>query len=82
MKLNMKARLKSWPFWAGIIGACFYIANTSFGLGISDDTVNTVINVAAMIATALGVAVDPTTAGVGDSSQALTYDKPKKEDNA
>ena len=33
------------------------------------------INILAM----LGIVTDPTTAGVSDSEQALTYDKPKEE---
>ena len=35
------------------------------------------INILAM----LGIVTDPTTAGVSDSEQALTYSEPKKEEN-
>ena len=36
-----------------------------------------VVNAVFAVLTILGVVVDPTTQGVGDSSQALTYTEPK-----
>ena len=38
-----------------------------------------VVNAAFAFLTVLGVVNDPTTAGIADSEQALTYDKPKGE---
>lgn len=40
-----------------------------------------VVNALFAVLTILGVVTDPTTAGISDSKQALTYDKPKKDTN-
>lgn len=39
-----------------------------------------VINALFAVLAILGVVTDPTTAGISDSKQALTYEEPKKED--
>ena len=85
MKINWKVRIKNPVFWLTIIPAlttCAYAV-----LGACDIvpalTENMVINIATAIITALttvGVLVDPTTAGLGDSHLAMTYGAPRKDD--
>ena len=44
------------------------------------DKLLAVVNALFAALTILGIVTDPTTAGIGDSKQALTYETPKKED--
>ena len=43
------------------------------------DNISDIVNTFLTLLVLLGVINDPTTAGVGDSSNALTYAEPKKE---
>ena len=86
MKLNLKVRIKNPWFWVGI-GAIILSAMgvdpsmfTSWGL-VWDAIVDLFTNPFQLVSVALAVLavfIDPTTAGVGDSEQAMTYIKPKK----
>lgn len=86
MKLNLKVRIKNPWFWVGI-GAVILSAMgvdpsmfTSWGLvwdAIVDLFTNPFLLFTVAIAV-LSVFIDPTTAGVSDSDQAMTYIKPKK----
>lgn len=86
MKINWKVRLKNPVFWMTIIPAAVAFIYTVLGAfevvpALSEDMV---LNLAAAIITALttlGVLVDPTTAGFGDSELAQTYSEPRKDDN-
>lgn len=49
-------------------------------LGELGDKLLAVVNALFAVLTILGIVTDPTTAGIGDSKQALTYETPKKED--
>lgn len=87
MSINWKVRLKNPAFWSGLIGVLATLAISIaqlLGFDISA-VVNEWQAVLIQLATAilgilglLGVITDPTTAGVGDSVQALTYTKPKE----
>ena len=85
MKINWKVRLqnKTWllSMTAAII-AFIYQACGLFGIvpPISEDMVTQAVGMIANILVALGIVVDPTTLGVTDSQQAMTYDKPKVSD--
>ena len=83
--INWQVRIKSKQFWLALIPAVLLLVQViaavfGFELDLGDignrliDVVNAVFAVLAI----LGIVVDPTTAGVGDSAQALTYDKPKE----
>lgn len=82
MKINWKVRLKNPVFWMTLIPAVVTFVYTLLALvdivpSISEETViNGIFSVITGLST-LGVLVDPTTAGVSDSEQAMTYDKPK-----
>lgn len=83
--LNLKVRLKNKTFWLTFIPAVLLLIQVVaavFGyildLGDLGDKLLAVVNAAFMVLAILGVVVDPTTQGVGDSTQALTYTEPKK----
>ena len=90
MKINWKVRLKNPVFWAQVAVALLSPILVSWGLQWEDMTTwpalgevlrqavcNPVILVAVVVSL-WGVITDPTTQGLGDSQQALTYDEPKK----
>lgn len=87
INLNLKVRRRNPWFWVGIGGIILTAMGvspemfTSWGL-VWEAIVGLFTNpfkLVTVILAVLGVFVDPTTAGVGDSTQAMTYDKPKKE---
>lgn len=85
MNINWKARFKNPVFWMTIVPALTGFIYTVLGAFevVPALTENMVLNLATMVITALttlGVLVDPTTAGVGDSKLAMTYTAPRKDD--
>ena len=85
MKINFKVRAKNVYFWVGLIGVVLAAMGVDASMFTSwravwDAIVNLVANpfmLGSVIIAIIGVLVDPTTKGVSDSSQAMTYDKPK-----
>lgn len=85
MRINWKLRFQNKTSLTAIILAMIALVYQVLGLwgvtpGISE---NQVIKVAGMVINLLcllGIVVDPTTDGVSDSTQALDYSAPKKED--
>ncbi len=81
MKINWKVRLKNVTFWMTMVPATItfiYAVLAAFGItpGLSQSTaINTGVAIVTALA-ALGVLVDPTTKGVGDSERALCYECP------
>ena len=84
--INWKVRIKNKAFWVSLIPAVLLLIQViaavfGYTLDLGDlgnkllDVVNTLFAVLAI----LGVVTDPTTAGVGDSTQALTYTEPKTD---
>ena len=87
MKINWKVRLLSIKFWLALVPAVLLLAQAvAAPFGYKWDFANLgtqltgIINAAFAVLSILGVVTDPTTAGVTDSAQALTYTTPKKED--
>lgn len=82
MKINFLLRLKNKVTLSSLIGivvvAVFQIAQL-FGLQLSvtQDQVLSLVEIVLTLLAGLGVIVDPTTKGIGDSKQALEYDEPK-----
>lgn len=83
--INWTVRFKNKSFWLSFIPAVLLLVQVvaalfGFELDLGDignrliDVVNAVFAVLAV----LGIVTDPTTSGVSDSAQALTYDKPKE----
>ena len=84
MKINWKVRLKNktWLLaFAGAIVAFVYQILGMLGVvaPIAEDNVTQVIGLLVNLLVALGIVQDPTTAGLSDSSEALSYSEPKKE---
>ena len=81
--INWKVRLKSPAFWTGLIGVlgAFAVGMAQlFGVDITAEAGSTALVTAVFGVLALvGVTTDPTTKGLGDSAQALTYHKPKDD---
>lgn len=91
MKINWKVRIKNPVFWANLAAAIVLPILTYLGLNWSDMTTwaalgdvllqavkNPVILVSVIISI-WNLINDPTTAGLSDSVQALTYTKPKSK---
>lgn len=84
--INWKVRLKNKAFWLSLIPAILLLIQVvaaPFGLvldfGELGNQLLAIVNAVFAILAILGIVTDPTTAGVGDSAQALTYTEPKKE---
>lgn len=85
MSINWKVRAKNKTFWLALIPAVLLLAQqvaALFGValdfgGLKDQLMAIVSSVFALLAI-IGVVADPTTAGVGDSEQAMGYDEPKE----
>ena len=85
--INWKARIKNKTFWLTIIPAVLLLVQVvaavfgyTLDLGELGDRLLDVVNAVFTVLVILGVVNDPTTAGVTDSKQALTYTEPKKKD--
>lgn len=83
--INWKVRFANKAFWLSLIPAVLLLVQVVaavFGytleLGQLGDRLLAVVNALFAVLTILGVVVDPTTKGMSDSEQALTYDKPKE----
>lgn len=84
MNINWKVRLKSGSWWLGIISAIvtavFAILQLcDVDLPVTADQIMNAAMLVLMIPAAIGITTDPTTAGVSDSAQAMTYDTPKQD---
>lgn len=85
MKINWTVRIKNKNFWFAIIPAALLLVQViasvfGFNLDLGDlgNKLLAVVNAVFGILAILGIVTDHTTDGIGDSEQALTYDKPKK----
>ena len=84
--INWKVRLKSKTFWLSFVPAILILAQVvaqTFGYqwqldGLNDQII-AIINAAFVLLAILGVVVDPTTSGISDSEQALSYTEPKAD---
>ncbi len=82
--INWKVRLKNKAFWLAIIPALLLLAQTVAALaGVEleleqwGEKLIAVVNAAFAVLTILGIVTDPTTQGLSDSPQAMTYQEPK-----
>ena len=78
--INWKVRLRNKAFWLAFIPAALLLVQTvaalfgfSLNLGDIGDKLLAVVNAVFALLSILGVVVDPTTQGVGDSQRALGY---------
>ena len=87
MKINWKVRLKNKNFWIAFIPAMLLLVQVVaavFGyqleLGDLGNKLLAVVNAAFAVLSIVGIVTDPTTKGISDSEQAMTYNKPKDKD--
>lgn len=85
-KINWAVRVKNKTFWVSLIPALLLLIQviaSVFGytldLGDLGNKLLSVVEALFTVLAILGIVVDPTTNGVGDSKQALTYTEPKKD---
>lgn len=83
--INWLVRIKNKNFWVAIIPAVLLLIQVIaavFGfeidLGDLGNRLLDVVNAVFAVLVILGVVTDPTTAGISDSKQAMTYTEPKK----
>lgn len=86
--INWKVRVKNKNFWIALIPAILLLIQVVaavFGLkldlGELGNKLIAVVNAAFTVLTILGIVTDPTTSGIGDSEQAMTYNVPKNTDD-
>ena len=84
--INWTVRIKNKNFWLALIPALLLLVQVVaevFGLhidlGALGDKLLAVVNALFAVLAILGIVTDPTTAGVSDSAQALTYTVPKQD---
>ncbi|WP_165247451.1 phage holin [Adlercreutzia sp. ZJ141] len=87
MNINWSVRLKNKAFWVAIIPAVLLLVQqvgavfgVTFTFAVLQDQIIAIVGTVFSVLTILGVVIDPTTDGVGDSTQAMTYTEPKKTD--
>lgn len=85
MKINWIVRIKNKNFWISVIPATLLLVQAvaavfgfSIDLGELGNNLLAVVNAAFGVLAIVGVVTDPTTKGLSDSAQALTYEKPKE----
>lgn len=87
MKINIPVRFKNPWFWVGLCGTILTAMGvspemfTSWG-AVWEAVVNLFGNpfmLVSVVLAVLGVFVDPTTTGIGDSKRAMSYKSPAKE---
>lgn len=84
--INWKVRVKNKNFWLSLIPAVLLLIQVvaaPFGykwdFGVLGQQLTAIVNAAFAVLTILGVVTDPTTTGVSDSKQAMSYDSPKSD---
>lgn len=81
--INWKVRIRNKQFWVSLIPALALLVQAvaavfGFTLNLEEmvGKILTVVSAVFAVLAILGVVVDPTTAGIGDSARAMTYDDP------
>lgn len=85
MSINWKVRLRNKTFWLSLIPAVLLLVQViaavfgyTLDLGDLGNKLLAVVNALFAVLSILGVVTDPTTKGVSDSTQALSYEEPKE----
>lgn len=83
--INWTVRFRNKAFWLSIIPAVLLLAQViaavfgyTLDLGELGNRLLDVVNALFAVLAILGVVNDPTTAGISDSKQAMTYEVPKE----
>lgn len=82
--INWEVRIKNKAFWVVFIPAVLLLVQVvaavfgfTLDLGELGNRLLDVVNAAFSVLAILGIVADPTTKGITDSTQALTYREPK-----
>ena len=85
--LNWRVRIRNKAFWAAIIPAVLVLIQVvaavfgyTLDLGELGNKLIAVVNAVFVVLSILGVVNDPTTSGLSDSKQAMTYELPKEKE--
>ena len=83
--INWKVRVRNRNFWLALIPAMLLLIQAvaavfgvSVDLGDLGNKLIAVVNAAFVVLAILGIVTDPTTSGISDSTQAMSYDRPKE----
>ena len=84
MSINWKVRLQNKVFVASMLALVIsfvydVLAILGIAPGVDENTVMALVDTVLKVLAAVGILTDPTTEGISDSTQAMTYLKPKKE---
>ena len=81
--INWKVRIRNKQFWVSLIPALAMVVQAVaalFGFKVDLTTLTgkiiAVVDAVFVVLAILGIVVDPTTAGVGDSARAMSYEEP------
>lgn len=84
--INWKVRLASKTFWLALIPALLLLVQAiaaAFGFTLELEGIEArlldLVNAVFAVLVILGIVNDPTTAGLRDSQQAMSYTKPKED---
>lgn len=85
MSINWKVRIKNKSFWLALIPALLLLVQVcaapfgyAWDFGVLNSQLTAIVNALFAVLAILGIVADPTTRGMGDSEQALSYEKPKE----
>lgn len=83
--INWKVRIKNKLFWLALIPAVLMlisavasVVGVSLDFSVLGEKLSAVVEAVFAVLAILGIVVDPTTAGVSDSAQAMTYQEPRR----
>ena len=87
LKINLPVRMRNIWFWIGLCGTILTAMNVSPEMFTSWDLVwaeavallSNPFRLGCVVIAIIGVFVDPTTKGIGDSTRALGYTKPNED---
>lgn len=84
MNINWTVRIKNKTFWVALIPAVLLLIQViaavfgyTLNLGDMGNNLLEVVNALFAVLAILGIVTDPTTKGISDSANALTYTEPK-----
>lgn len=85
MRINWKVRVRNKAFWVALIPALLLlvqqvcaVVGVQLDLGELQAQLVAIVGTVFTLLAIMGIVADPTTAGVGDSEQAMTYTEPKE----